>query len=213
MRNSKIDQYLTEGCMRCPLGGTSQCKVLDWTKELERLRSIVLKAGLKEELKWGVPCYTYNDNNVLLVSAFRSYCAISFFKGVLVEDPKQILSKPGPNSQSSRLIKITDLNQILEIEKEILALIQSAIENEKAGLKVSFKTVPEPMPEELKKKLEQDPLLKSAFQALTPGRQRGYILYISQAKQTKTRVSRIEKCVPKILNGEGLHDKYKGKKK
>ena len=206
--NNQVDNYLLEGCGRCPLGGTPDCKVHKWTAELELLRTIVLDCGLTEELKWGVPCYTFQGGNVLMVSAFKEYCSISFFKGSLLSNTKGILEKPGPNSQAARLIKFTNTARIQEIEEDIRTSIYEAIEVEKAGLKVLFKKNPEPIPEELEQKFAEDPVLKSAFEALTPGRQRGYILFFSAPKQSKTRVSRIEKSVEKILNGEGLHDKY-----
>ena len=208
-----IDQYLLEGCGRCPLGGTSECKVHNWTAELELLRVIVLDCGLVEEMKWGVPCYTFQGSNVLLVSAFRAYCSINFFKGSLLNNIRGILEKPGKNSQAARLIKFNNIEEIKNIEVEIRAFIYEAIEIEKAGLKVIFKKNPEPIPEELEDVFSKDPILKSAFESLTPGRQRGYILYFSAPKQSKTRSSRIEKSIGKILNGEGLHDKYKGTKK
>jgi uncharacterized protein YdeI (YjbR/CyaY-like superfamily) len=207
-----VDQYLEVGCGRCPLGGTPDCKVHQWTRELELLRAIVLDCGLNEEVKWGVPCYTFQKNNVLIVSAFRDYCSISFFKGSLMSNASELLEKAGPNSQAARLMKFTEIEKIREREADIKACIFEAIEVEKAGLNVQFKRNPEPMPEELEKKFEEDPVLKSAFEVLTPGRQRGYIIYFSAAKQLKTRESRIEKCIGKILNGEGLNDKYSGKK-
>jgi uncharacterized protein YdeI (YjbR/CyaY-like superfamily) len=152
--NPKIDQYLSEGCGRCPLGGTPDCKVHQWTEALEMLRQIVLDCGLTEELKWGVPCYTVQGKNVLLVSAFKNHCAISFFKGALLADQKGILVKPGENSQASRLIKITDVSQIRNLEEDITAYIYEAVEVEKAELKVEFKKNPESIPEELENRLD-----------------------------------------------------------
>lgn len=211
--NPQIDRYLLEGCMRCELGGTPKCKVHNWVPELEQLRQIVLVCGLKEELKWGVPCYTINDKNVLIVSAFKDYCSVSFFKGALISDPNSLLVKPGKNSQAGRLIKFTSLQQIEENLESIKEIILNAVEVEQAGLKIERKQNPEPIPEELENRLDTDPVLRSAFESLTPGRQRGYIIFISQPKQSKTREARIDKCIGKILNGEGLHDKYSGKKK
>ena len=213
--NLKVDEYLIDGCGRCSLGGTPDCKVHKWTAELELLRMIVLDCGLTEEVKWGVPCYTVSthadkqEKNVLIVSAFKEYCSISFFKGALLKDVKSILEKPGKNSQAARLIKFTNIEEIKKVEADLKTYIYEAIEVEKAGLRVKFKKNPEPIPEELESKFEKDPVFKTAFEALTPGRQRGYILYFSAPKQSKTRESRIEKSVGKILNGEGLHDKYK----
>jgi uncharacterized protein YdeI (YjbR/CyaY-like superfamily) len=208
----KVDTYLRDGCGRCPLGGTPDCKVHNWPNELKQLRILVLDCGLTEELKWGVPCYTHQNKNILLVSAFKDYCAISFFKGSLLNDEHGLLVKPGENSQASRYIKFTDVQQIVKLEAVLKAYIFEAIEVEKAGLKVEFKKEPEPLPEELEKILNEDPLLKSAFESLTPGRQRGYILYFSQPKKSDTRISRIKKYIPMILNGVGLHDKYKSKR-
>lgn len=211
--NKSVDNYLIEGCGRCPLGGTPDCKVHQWTSELRLLRSIVLECGLTEESKWGAPCYTYQKKNVLMVSALKEYCCISFFKGSLLSDHKNLLVKPGPNSQAARLFKFRSLDEIERIESDIKAYIFESVEVEKAGLNVTFKKDPELVPEELELKFEEDPILRTAFEALTPGRKRGYILHFSQPKQSKTRIARIEKCVPMIMNGVGLNDKYKSMKR
>lgn len=211
--NTTVDNYLLNGCMRCEFGGTPECKVHRWTKELDLLREIVLECGLTEEVKWGVPCYTVQGKNVLMISALRGNCFISFFKGVLLADERAILEKAGEHTHMGRLIRFTATEEIRAIEADIKAYIYEAIEVEKAGLKVELPKNTEPIPAELEKELEDDPALKSAFTSLTPGQQRGYILYISAPKQSKTRVARIEKCVGKILNGEGLHDKYSYKRK
>ena len=205
--NPQIDTYLADGCGRCPLGGTTQCKVNDWREELKQLRLIILESGLVEELKWGVPCYTFEKSNILVMAAFKDYCSVSFFKGVLIEDDKNVLVKPGENSQAARLIRFTSVQQVLDLELTLKDYIQKAIEVEKAGLKVSFKDPSEQdIPVEFEQKLDELPLLKIAFERLTPGRQRGYLLHFSGAKQSKTRVSRIEKYIPKILEGKGFHD-------
>jgi len=211
--NKSVDNYFIEGCGRCPLGGTPDCKVHTWTSELELLRKIVLDCGLTEESKWGTPCYTFQNKNILIVSALKEYCCISFFKGSLLSDDKNLLVKPGPNSQAARLFKFKNINEVIRIESDIKAYIFESIEVEKAGLNVTFKKNPEPIPEELEAKFEEYPVLKNAFEALTPGRQRGYLLHFSQPKQAMTRVSRIEKSVPMILSGIGLHDKYKSMRK
>lgn len=210
--NPLVDKYLVDGCMRCKYGGTPRCKVNDWQEELRELRRIILDCGLNEEVKWSAPCYTHKGKNILMLSALKDFAVISFFKGSLLSDAQGLFVAPGENSQAARYIKITDPRQIVELEKEIKASIFEAIEVEKAGLKVPFKKNPEPIPQELLVRFEQDPNFKSAFEALTPGRQRGYIIHFSQPKQSATRVSRIEKCIPKILAGEGLHD-YMRKKK
>jgi uncharacterized protein YdeI (YjbR/CyaY-like superfamily) len=195
------------------LGGTPGCKVHAWSTELHALRGILSKSGLIETAKWGVPCYTLNGKNVLLLSAFKNHCAISFFKGALLKDDAGLLSTPGPNSQASRLLKFSSPDAVEALREATLDFIQQAIAIENAGLQIEFQKSPEPWPEELQEWLEQDPVLKDAFEALTPGRQRGYVLYFSAPKQSKTRISRIEKCVDKIMNGEGLHDAYQKKGK
>ncbi len=204
--NPKVDKYLIDGCMRCPLGATPDCKVNKWPEELAKLRKIVLDCGLTEELKWGVPCYTFQQSNVLILSAFKEYCSLSFFKGALLKDAHRILEKPGENTQAGRLVKFTNVKQIVELELVLKEYIYEAIEAEKAGLKVNTKTNPEQIPEELQNKFDEIPALKTAFDALTPGRKRAYILHFSAPKQSKTRVSRIEKCMEKILDGKGLND-------
>ena len=211
--NKSVDDYFLEGCGRCPLGGTPECKVHTWNSELELLRKIVLDCGLTEESKWGAPCYTFQNKNILMVSALKEYCCIGFFKGSLLGDDKSLLVKQGVNSQAVRLFKFKTFEEIVEIEADIKAYIFEAVEVEKAGLEVVFNKNPEPIPLELESKFEEDPVLKAAFEALTPGRQRGYIIHFSQPKQEKTRVSRIEKCTPMILSGIGLNDKYKSMKK
>lgn len=206
--NPKIDTYLAEGCGRCPLGGTPACKVHNWPKELAYLRALVLDCGLTEELKWGVPCYTFQGSNVLIVAAFKEYCSISFFKGALLMDANAILVAPGENSQAARLAKFTDVNEIVELESVLTAYVFEAIEIEKAGLKVEMKRNTElDLPEELQARFDEDSELKAAFEALTPGRQRGYVLHFSAPKQSKTRESRIDKCIDKILAGKGFQDR------
>jgi uncharacterized protein YdeI (YjbR/CyaY-like superfamily) len=206
--NPKVDSYLIEGCGRCSLGGTPECKVNNWQEELEQLRTILLDCGLAEELKWGVPCYTFQNSNVVIMSAFKEYCALSFFKGALLKDAQGILDKPGEHTQAARLIRFTNVQEIMDMESILKAYVYEAIEVEKAGLKVDFtKTLEFAIPEEFQNKLDEIPALKTAFEALTPGRQRAYLLYFSQPKQSKTRVSRVEKYMQQILDGKGLHDR------
>ncbi|EAZ79912.1 YdeI/OmpD-associated family protein [Algoriphagus machipongonensis] len=202
-----VDQYLTEGCGRCNLGGTPNCKVHSWTKELHLLRQIVLSSGLKEEVKWGVPTYTLNGKNVLIIAAFKDYCSINFFKGSLLKDPERILERPGENTQFSRSLKFKSVSEITELDQTIREYLFESIEVEKAGIEPEKKDKPQMMiPEELQMKLDEDPGFKEAFESLTPGRQRGYLLHFTQAKQSKTRLARIEKCIPKILMGKGLQE-------
>ena len=178
-----------------------------WQKEYEKLRTITLACGLTEELKWGCPCYTFEKSNIVLLHTFKEYCAALFFKGALLNDPEGILVQQTKNVQSARQIRFRDIREIYDLEPLLKAYIQEAIEVEKAGLKVDLKKTAEfNMPEEFRRKLEHNPTLKTAFEALTPGRQRGYLLYFSAAKQSKTRDARIEKYLPQILKGKGLDD-------
>jgi uncharacterized protein YdeI (YjbR/CyaY-like superfamily) len=182
-----------------------------WQKEFEKLRMIILDCGLIEKLKWGCPCYMFQNSNVVLIHGFKEYCALLFFKGALLNDPNGILIQQTKNVQSARQIRFTSANggirEILKMEKILKAYIYEAIEVEKAGLKVKMKKTPEfKIPEEFQNKLDKRPALKKAFYALTPGRQRGYIFYFSQPKLSKTRESRVEKYIKQILNGKGLDD-------
>ncbi|MEP1150764.1 MAG: DUF1801 domain-containing protein [Balneola sp.] len=178
-----------------------------WQDEYELLRTIILDTGLTEELKWGQPCYTFNGNNIVLIHGFKDYCALLFHKGVLLNDAEDILIQQTKNVQSARQIRFTSAEQIEDIMATLRAYIFEAIEVEKAGLKVPKKKTSEfEMAEEFKEKLDEIPELKKAFESLTPGRQRGYLLHFSGAKQSKTRTSRVEKCIPDILEGKGLND-------
>ena len=190
--NPKINVYLS--------------KVKKWRKEMEKLRSILLGCLLTEELKWGKPCYMFQKTNIVIILPLKEYCALLFCKGALLNDANGILIKPGENTQAARQIRFTNVREIVELEPILKAYNHEAIEVERAGLKVGMKKNTEPIPEEFQKKLNKTPTLKTAFKALTPGRQRAYILYFSAPKQSKTRESRIEKCMPKILRGKGLND-------
>jgi uncharacterized protein YdeI (YjbR/CyaY-like superfamily) len=182
-------------------------KAEKWREEFEKLRTIVLDCPLTEELKWGVPCYTNENRNIVLMHGFKEYCALLFMKGALLKDPSGILIQQTENVQSARQIRFTSLREIVALEPVLKAYILEAIEVEKAGLKVDLKkTADYDIPEEFINQLEQVPGLQDAFDALTPGRQRAYIFYFSQPKQSKTRQARIEKCVPQILSGKGLND-------
>lgn len=178
-----------------------------WQKEIEKLRTIVLDCQLNEELKWGVPCYTFQKSNIVLIHVFKEYCAVLFFKGALLNDANGILVQQTENVQSARQVRFTNLQGIIDLEPVLKTYIYEAIEVEKAGLKVELKKTKEfSVPEEFQIRLNEDHNLKTAFHALTPGRQRGYLLHFSAAKQSKTRESRIEKSIPQILNGKGLDD-------
>lgn len=182
-------------------------KATQWHDEYEKLRLIALDCGLTEELKWGQPCYTLNGNNIVLIHGFNEYCAYLFFKGVLLKDPEGILIQQTENVQVPRQARFTSVQQIVDLEPVLKAYIFEAIEVEKNGLKAPMKKTSEfKVPEEFQEKLDAMPVLRNAFEGLTPGRQRGYLLYFGQAKQAKTRVERIEKYIPQILNGKGLDD-------
>lgn len=178
-----------------------------WQPAIEKLRSIALDCQLTEELKWGSPCYTYQENNIVLIHVFKEYCAFLFFKGALLQDTHGILVQQSENVQAARQIRFTNLQEILELEPMLKAHIYEAIEVERAGLGVTFKKTEEfAVAEEFQTKLNENPALKKAFEALTPGRQRGYLLHFSAPKQSKTRTSRVEKCTEQILEGKGLND-------
>ncbi|TGL20909.1 hypothetical protein EHQ46_10475 [Leptospira yanagawae] len=178
-----------------------------WKKEFQILRSIALKSKLQEEIKWGQPCYTFNGQNVCLLHGFKEYCAILFFKGALLGDPKNILIQQTKNVQSARQIRFQSTSEITKLKSTIKAFIEEAIQLEKVGKKVILKKTSEfEVPEEFLRKLEQNAKLQTAFSELTPGRQRGYLLYFSSAKRTETREERITKHIPNILMGKGLND-------
>jgi uncharacterized protein YdeI (YjbR/CyaY-like superfamily) len=182
-------------------------KAKKWQQELRKLRSVALDCGLTEELKWGHPSYMFEDKNVVLIQAFKEYCALLFVKGALLKDPKRFLIQQTENVQAARQIRFSSVREVLEMEPVLKAYILEAVEVEKAGLTVTLKKTSEfKVPDEFQSKLNKAPLLKKAFAALTPGRQRGYLLYFAAAKQSKTREARIEKCLPQILNGKGLND-------
>jgi uncharacterized protein YdeI (YjbR/CyaY-like superfamily) len=191
--NPKVDFYFS--------------KAKKWEEEIKKLRVIVLDCGLTEELKWGVPCYTFQKSNIVLIHVFKEYCALLFFKGALLNDANGILIQQTKNVQAARQIRFTSVREIVKMKPILKAYINEAIEVEEAGLKVNFKKTAELIiPEEFQKKLDEIPALKTAFDALTPGRQRAYIFYFSQPKQSKTRESRVEKCMKQILKGKGLND-------
>ena len=189
--NPKVNEYLR--------------KAKKWKDEFKKLRRIILDCGLTEELKWGWPCYTFQNSNIVLIHGFKEYCALLFFKGVLLKDTKGILIQQTENVQAARQIRFTNVREIVKMEPTLKAYIKEA--KEKATLKVNYKKTAEfKIPKEFQNKLDESPVLKTAFEALTPGRQRAYLFYFSQPKQSKTRESRVEKCVPQILNGKGLDD-------
>ncbi|MCF6405116.1 DUF1801 domain-containing protein [Chitinophaga filiformis] len=190
--HSKVDAYIAKS---------------KWEKELEKLRAIILDCQLNEEFKWGTPCYTYEGNNVVLIHTFKEYCAMLFFKGALLSDPEGVLIQQTENTQATRQIRFTNVKEINGMVQILKSYVYEAIEVERAGLKVEYKKTTEfEVAEEFQQKLDERPDLKTAFEALTPGRQRAYLLHFSAPKQSKTRVSRVEKCMQQILDGKGLMD-------
>lgn len=191
--NPKVDFYFTEE--------------KKWQQEIKKLRTIALDCGLTEELKWGCPCYMHQKSNIVLIHVFKEYCAFLFFKGALLSNADGILIQQTENVQAARQARFTDIKQIIEQENALKASIYEAIEVEKSGLQIEFKKTTEfTITDEFQNKLDEMPQLKTAFEALTPGRQRAYMLYFSTPKQPKTRESRVEKCIPQILSGKGLKD-------
>ncbi len=191
--NPKVDWYFT--------------KAKKWREHSEKLRAIILDCGLSEELKWGKPCYTFQKSNIVIIQGFKEYCALLFCKGALLKDPKGILIQQTENVQSARQIRFSNVREIVELESLLKAYIFEAIEVEKSDLKVDYKkTADYAIPEEFQNRLDENPDLQSAFEALTPGRQRAYIFYFSAPKLSKTRAERVEKCVQQILDGKGLND-------
>ena len=194
--NPKVDEYLSKD-KRCS----------KWNDEFQKLRMIVLDCQLTEEMKWGVPCYTFEEKNIVLIHGFKEYCALLFMKGALLKDSNGILVQQTENVQAGRQIRFTSIQEIVKMEPILKAYIIEAIEVEKSGLEVDFKKNTESkIPEELQNKFDENPALKTAFEALTPGRQRAYILYFSAPKQSKTREARVEKSMQQILSGKGLDD-------
>jgi uncharacterized protein YdeI (YjbR/CyaY-like superfamily) len=190
--NPRVDAFLSEAGR--------------WQEEFAELRRIALDWGLTEELKWGKPCYTFGNRNVVIIQGFKEYCALMFFKGALLKDPERILETPG-RTQAGRQIRFTSTREIVELEPVVKAYVHEAVEVEKTGLTVDLKKTSEyAVPEEFQNKLDEIPALKTAFNALTPGRQRAYLFYFSQARQSKTRASRVDRCVQRILDGKGLND-------
>lgn len=209
--NPKVDLFIADGCGRCDYYATDKCKVRSWQMELQHLRQIMLETGLEEEVKWGVPVYTHQGKNIVIVSALKDCVTFGFFKGVLLSDPKKILEQQGPSVQSARIIRFTAVDQIINLTDTIKEYVKEAVVIEESGVKVEFKKDLEPIPDELNDMFEDLPALRDAFYALTPGKQRGYIIHFSQPKQSASRINRIEKCIDKIMNGEGFHDAYKKK--
>jgi uncharacterized protein YdeI (YjbR/CyaY-like superfamily) len=208
--NPQVDDFFARGCGRCALFETPQCRVHKWQEEMQMLRDILLDAGLTEERKWGNPCYTINGKNVVMMGALKEFCSIGFFKGSLLSDPKQLLIAAGENTQAARQLRFTETKSITQLQKQITTFVQEAIALEEAGRKVAFKAANEfSIPDELLEYFRDSSAFEKAFYALTPGRQRGYLIHFAEPKQSKTRQARIEKYHDQIMRGEGLHDAYR----
>lgn len=206
-KNPAVDDYMAQGCGRCDKVGTPECKVNTWRDGLIELRKVVLDTPLTEDRKWGAPCYTYNGQNVVMIGAFKTNFVLSFMKGALLTDEHSLLVAPGENTQSGRVIRFTDAGRVVELAPVLKAYILEAIEVEKAGMSVDFKKTEDyRLPYELQRAMDADSALKDAFFALTPGRQRSYILHIDGAKQAKTREARVERCRDKIFDGKGFNE-------
>ena len=203
-----VDQYLQIGCGRCKRGSTPDCKVRSWTKELTLLRKLLIQSGLTEEIKWSAPCFTYDGRNVVMLGALKESATISFFRGAEMSDPENLLEMPGENSRFVRYLRFTDAKQITSSKKAILAYVREAIEIEASGKKAVARDdgVLE-YPDELTQIFDADPDFRRAFSALTPGRQRGYLVYFTSAKQSKTKTARITKSRPQILDGKGWNER------
>lgn len=205
--NPELDSYFTKGCGRCDLYQTPQCKVHTWTESLAALRHILHQTDLKEERKWSMPTYTIDGKNVLILSAFKNYCSLNFFKGSLLLDPDGLLEFAGPNAREAKLFKFRSLTEVESAEEAIFNFIQQAIAFEKEGRSIKEPKEAAEYPPELEAAFAADAGLEAAFKALTPGRQRGYLIHFNGAKQSATRSKRIEKWKPRILIGKGFHDR------
>jgi uncharacterized protein YdeI (YjbR/CyaY-like superfamily) len=201
-----IETYFIDGCGRCSLFASEQCKAVRWRKELTFLRKIISELGLEETVKWGVPCYMYQGKNLFMLSAFKHYCGIMFFQGALLKDENKLLARPSEQTQATRQLRYTESKDIIAQKETIKSYILESIEIEKSGVK-AIKSAPElPIPEELQAAFHLDKGFEHAFEALTPGRRRGYLLFFNSAKQSATRTNRIEKYKATILLGKGMND-------
>ena len=208
VKPENVDQYLSSGCGRCELGGTPKCKVQPWVEELRLLRGVLQESSLTEEIKWGAPCYTLDGKNILMLSALKESVVVSFFQGAQLKDSENILEKPGENSRFARYIRFKDTQTIYTLKNIISSYIKEAIELEMFGKReIVSDDVPLEYPDELIQMLDARPDFAEAFNSLTPGRQRGYLIYFTSAKQSKTKTSRIEKSMPKIFIGKGWNER------
>lgn len=207
MNNTSVDSYLSEGCGRCDRFQTPSCKVHLWKEALTTLRELLLETELVEEMKWGSPCYTLEGKNVIMLASFNEECGISFLKGIALVDEGGLLTKPGPNTRVARVCRFRSVEEVEERREHLRSLIRQAVEVERSGVEVVAPDDPSPVPFELQERLDADPELRQAFDELTPGRQRSYIIHVSGAKQSATRARRAERCAPKIMEGKGFNER------
>ncbi len=207
MNRGDVDSFLAHGCGRCEFYRTPQCKVHPWAGPLRALRALLLAAGLDEGLKWGSPCYTLEGKNVVMLVALRGWCGLSFFQGTLLPDEAGLLEAPGPNTQVARVLRFTAAEQVAERRDPIRRYVEAAIALARSGARVERVTTPGPVPAELQARLDDDPALQAAFEALTPGRRRSHVLHVEGAKQSATRATRAAKCVARILAGKGFNER------
>lgn len=207
VNRTSVDSYLAEGCGRCDRFQTPDCKVHTWAAALVVLRDLLRATELTEEMKWGSPCYTLDGKNVVMLTAFNDSYALSFFKGILLTDPDGALEPPGPNSHAGRLLRFTSVDEVVSRRELAAQLVREAIELQRSGAEVPARERTEAMPDELQEVLDADPRTRAAFDALTPGRKRSYILHVSGAKQSTTRTARAERAIPKMLAGKGFNER------
>jgi|SRR5690554_1692816 len=207
MNTGDVDSYLEDGCGRCKHYQTPECKVHTWAEELRALRELVRSTELEEHLKWGSPCYGLEGQNVVMIGAYRDNCVLSFLKGAALPDPTKILEKPGPNTRYSRVVRFRSLDEVVKRRDALAQLLLEAIVFERSGKEVEVDADDEALPEELEQRLEADAGFKEAFEALTPGRQRSYQIYIAGAKRRETREARVERALPKIMEGKGWNER------
>lgn len=207
MNRADVDSYLRDGCGRCAHYRTPACKVLRWTPALVALREVVRAAGLVEEMKWGSPCYTLDGKNVVMITSFKEHCALAFFKGALLDDPDGVLRSAGPNSRSARSLTYATVDDALGRVEQAARYVAQAVAVERTGARVARPAGEPPLPAELERRLADDPDLREAYWALTPGRRRSHVLHITGAKQSETRVRRVERCAQDIRAGRGFNER------
>jgi uncharacterized protein YdeI (YjbR/CyaY-like superfamily) len=207
MNNTSVESWLQDGCGRCDLFATPACKVRPWTDTLVALRELLLEHELTEVMKWGAPCYTSNQKNVVILTALKDFCALSFLHGAALHDPDSLLVSPGPHSRYARYLKFQTMEDVVKLREPTRALLEQAIDLVRSGKKFTPEIQPEPWPEELQRALQLNPALAKTFTSLTPGRQRSHVLYIGGVSSAAARERRVERCIPKIMAGKGFQER------